>query len=108
MSLLQEGDFDKLVVPLLENIAHVVTDWLNGVPQSEAALVKRITEVFGMRRKCRGVTHPDSWVKVKKHLLDRRGPNSTDFYGSVLPVAVEKNGFRFNGGSVAILKLIFV
>lgn len=89
MSLLQEVDFDKLVVPLLQDIGHAVAGWLNGVPQNEMALVNRITEVLGSRRRCRAATYADSWIEIEKHLLDRRGPNNTDLYGSDLAVTVE-------------------
>ena len=89
MSLLQEIDFDKLVVPVLENIAHAVAGWLNGVPQNESSLVNRITQALDSRRFCYGFTYPESRIEIEKYLLDRRGPNSTDLYGSDLAITVE-------------------
>jgi len=89
VSLLHEIDFDKLVVPLLRDLAGAVSGWLSGVPQSEAALVNRLTEVLASRRRCRGVTYNDSWIDVETYLLDRRGPRGTDLFGSDLAVTVE-------------------
>lgn len=89
MSLLQEIDFDKLIVPVLRNTAGAVTGWLNGVPQNESSLVNRITEALDSHHSCYGVTYSESWIEIKKYLLDRRGPNNTDLYGSDLAITVE-------------------
>ena len=89
MNLIQEIDFDKLVVPLLKEVGGAVTGWLNGAPQSEPAFVNRITEVLASRKKCRGVTYADAWIETDLYLLDRRGPSSTDLFGSDIAVTVE-------------------
>lgn len=89
MNLLQEIDFDKAVLPILKDFAEEISAWLRGSPTSESALTNRLTEVLGKsRRRCDIGVNPDARLDVEHHLLDRRGPNNTDLFGSDIAVTV--------------------
>lgn len=89
MNLLQEIDFDKAVLPILKDFAEEISEWLKGSPTNESALTNRLTEVLGKsRRRCDIGVNPDTSLNIEHYLLDRRGPQNTDLFGSDIAVTV--------------------
>ncbi len=93
MSLLNHVDFDKVLDIAIYDIRSAITGWLSGQPRDEVALMNRLTEKMGRRRRgCDvGIEHKVVMI-CKTSILHRKGVNQVDRFGSDVALSVSLNG----------------
>ncbi len=81
---------DRLVSETLDVIRIATEGWLNGPPQEEVALLSRITEQFGRRRRgCDVGSSRRVSVTPEVEVWHRRGAGGTDRYGCDIAVTLD-------------------
>lgn len=81
---------DRLVSEALAEVQAATEGWLNGPPQEEVALLSRITERLGRRRRgCNVGAAGRLSITPAVEVWHRRGPAGTDRYGCDLAVTLD-------------------
>lgn len=90
MTFPKDLDFDRVMLELLNCVESALEGWRKGVLHTEEPLMNRLIEPFNRRRRgCDvGVTSTMRMISAVA-LLHRRGPQSTDAFGSDLAVTVD-------------------
>jgi hypothetical protein len=89
-------DFDKLMKAVGQDLYTAIDGWQTGEELAEVALLSRLIEQLKRRRRsCDvGISSPMT-VQVEYANLHRKGPKSTDLYGSDLAVTINFDRGKF-------------